>query len=676
MVLLQLHLLKLTLAMNNNPVPNVPIMWRFYLLVVTLSLFAFLLIGKLIYIQFCQNNDSVSLSPEAIIKNVVLEPSRGNIYASDGNILATSIFRYELHWDAMVPSKLSFNSNKKALADSLTLVSGVPSEQILNQLINARNQKNRYWSVAKNISYSEYMRYKNFPIFNKSTYRGGLIVEQQIVREHPLGKIAERTIGYELKGKDGTFFRVGLEGAFSQYLRGNSGLRLKQRIANGQWKPISDSNEKEPTEGYDLHTTIDVNIQDIAHNALLNQLEKFDAEHGTVVVMEVETGAIKAIANLGRTNEGKYSEKYNYAVGETHEPGSTFKLMGMIAALEDKVIDIDTKIETGDGEMLFYGKYKVKDSKRGGYGTITAAKAFEVSSNVGLVKIVYDNYKNNPKQFVDRLYNMGIDKPLGLAIKGEGLPKIPHPSDIDWNGLHLPWMAYGYGVSLTPLQTLTFYNAIANGGEMVKPKFLEEISNFGNIPTKVFSKQILNPSICSKETLEKVRGMMFNVVDKKWGTGYSIKDPLLTMSGKTGTCQLDYTSEVVQYIASFVGYFPADQPKYSCIVVIHRPDKTKGYYGATVAAPVFKSVAKKIFNDIPYQVNIKRSDLNLLTQNSQEFIFKTVPNVTGMLPDAARVKLEKIGFTVILKGEGKVKNQSIKPGVQIKVNQKITLDLS
>lgn len=564
--------------MISNSDHNKPLMPRFYLLVISLSLFAFVLIGKLIFIQFYQNSEGVSFSSDSIIKNVVLEPSRGNIYASDGNILATSISRYELHWDAMVASQLSFENNKEALADSLALMTATSPKETLNLLNRVRKQKNRYWLIAKNISYSEYMRYKSFPIFNKSAYKGGLIVEQQIVRENPLGKIAERTIGYELKDKDGTFFRVGLEGAFSQYLRGNTGLRLKQKIANGQWKPISDSNEKEPTEGYDLHTTIDVNIQDIAHNALLSQLEKFEAEHGTVVVMEVKTGAIKAIANLGRTNNGKYFEKLNYAVGEAHEPGSTFKLMGMIAALEDKVVDVDTEIETGNGEMLFYGKYKVKDSKRGGYGTLSAAKAFEVSSNVGLVKIVYDNYKNNPKKFVDRLYNMGINKPLGLPIKGEGVPKIPYPSDSDWDGLDLPWMAYGYGVAITPLQTLAFYNAIANDGEMVKPRFLEEISNFGNVPTKVFSKQILNPSICSVETLEKVQGMMYNVVDKKWGTGYSIKDPLLSMAGKTGTCQVDYTSENVQYIASFVGYFPAEEPKYSCIVVIHRPDKTKGYY--------------------------------------------------------------------------------------------------
>jgi cell division protein FtsI (penicillin-binding protein 3) len=615
----------------------------------------------------------VNVGSGTIIKNIVLEPSRGDIYSADGSILATSTPRYELHWDAIVPSETVFNLNKKVLADSLELIMDRSSGEILKTIEKVRFNKNRYWLVAKNLSYSEYIRYKTFPIFNKSSYRGGLIAEQQIVREHPLGKIAERTIGYEKKDKNGKFITVGLEGAFSQYLRGNSGLRLKQKIANGQWKPISDSNEKEPTEGYDLHTTLDVNIQDIAHNALLTQLEQFEAEHGTVVVMEVKTGAIKAIANLGRTQEGKYFEKLNYAVGESHEPGSTFKLMGMIAALEDKVIDIDTPIETGNGKMTFFGKYKVTDSKRGGHGTISAARAFEVSSNVGLVKIVYDHYKSTPKQFVDRLYNMGLNKPLGLPITGEGLPKIPYPSDADWDGLDLPWMAYGYGISLTPLQTLTFYNAIANGGEMVKPRFINEISNFGNMPTKVFSKQILNPSICSSETLTKVQDMMFNVVDKKWGTAHRIKDPMISMAGKTGTCQLDYTSDNIQYISSFVGYFPAEKPKYSCIVVIHRPNKSKGYYGSTVAAPVFKKIAKKIFNDIPMKVIIKHSDLKNLENSLKNNI---VPNVVGMSKEDAKLSLKAIGLKIILKGEGNVKRQSIDAGIKVGDSQMIILELS
>ena len=645
------------------------LMQRFYLLVVFILIFSFILIFKLFHIQFYENEMGLGIEPESIVKNVILEPSRGNIYASDGNILATSIPRYELHWDSDTTDGYLFETKKKILADSIASLTGLSSKFILKKLEKAKKNKNRYFLVAKNVSYSDYKRYKSFPIFNQNVYRGGLIVEQEIKREHPLGKIAERTIGYEKQDNNGSYFRVGLEGAFSEYLRGNPGIRLKQKIANGQWKPISDSNEKEPTEGYDLYTTLDVNIQEIVHNTLLGQLEKFEAEHGTAVVMEVKTGEIKAIANLGRTDEGKYYEKLNYAVGEAHEPGSTFKLMGIIAALEDKVIDYNSLINTGNGELKFFDKYKVKDSKRGGHGIITASKAFEVSSNVGLVKIIYDNYKDNPKKFVDRLYNLGLNKTLGLPIKGEGIPKIPYPTDSNWDGLDLPWMAYGYGVAITPLQTLAFYNAIANDGEMVKPRFISQISNLGNLPTKVFSKQTLNPSVCSKETLNKVQQMLYNVVDKKWGTAFNIKDELLSMAGKTGTCQVDYTSEEVQYISSFVGYYPVENPKYSCIVVIHRPNKSIGYYGSTVAAPVFKTIAKKIFNDIPKKIEISYSAFTDLDNN-------TVPNVKGLNQKEAIKKLKNKGMTVKVKGKGIVKSQSIKPGSKIKNQQKIVIESS
>ena len=645
------------------------LMQRFYLLVTLILIFSFILIFKLFHIQFYENETGLGIEPESIVKNVILEPSRGNIYASDGNILATSIPRYELHWDSVTTDDYLFETKKKTLADSIASLTGVSSKFILKKLEKAKKNKNRYLLIAKNVSYSDYKKYKTFPIFNQNVYRGGLIVEQEIKREHPLGKIAERTIGYEKQDNNGSYFRVGLEGAFSEYLRGNPGIRLKQKIANGQWKPISDSNEKEPTEGFDLYTTLDVNIQEIVHNTLLGQLEKFEAEHGTVVVMEVKTGEIKAIANLGRTVEGKYYEKLNYAVGEAHEPGSTFKLMAMIAALEDKVIDYNSLINTGKGELKFFDKYKVKDSKRGGHGIITASKAFEVSSNVGLVKIIYDNYKDNPKKFVDRLYNLGLNKTLGLPIKGEGIPKIPYPTDSNWDGLDLPWMAYGYGVAITPLQTLAFYNAIANDGEMVKPRFISQISNLGNLPTKVFSKQTLNPSVCSKETLNKVQQMLFNVVDKKWGTAFNIKDELLSMAGKTGTCQVDYTSEEVQYISSFVGYYPVENPKYSCIVVIHRPNKSIGYYGSTVAAPVFKTIAKKIFNDIPKKIEISYSAFTDLENN-------TVPNVKGLNQKEAIKKLKNKGMTVKVKGKGIVKSQSIKPGSKIKNQQKIIIESS
>ncbi len=653
-----------------NSATTSKVMSRFYLVVTGLVLFGFLLIGKLLHIQFYEQDQGLGIDPDSIVKNVILEPSRGNIYAADGNILATSVPRYDLHWDAITPSQFLFDTHKNELSEAIAEVTGKSKGAVLKNLETARKQKSRYWPIARNVTYTTFKKYKSFPLFNQSTYRGGLIVEQEIKREHPLGKIAERTIGYEMQDPDGTYFRVGLEGAFSQYLRGDEGLRLKQKIANGQWKPISDANEKEPTEGYDLYTTLDVNIQDIAHNALLSQLDHFEAEHGTVVVMEVKTGAIKAVVNLGRTEEGKYFEKLNYAVGESHEPGSTFKLMGMIAALEDKVVNENTLVDTEKGELTFYGKYKVRDSKRGGYGVIPASKVFEVSSNVGMVKIINDNYSENPKKFIDRLYNMGLDKPLGLPIKGEGIPKIPYPTDTDWDGLDLPWLAYGYGISLTPLQTLTFYNAIANEGEVVKPRFLEKISNFGNAPTKVFSKQVINPSLCSKSTLDKVKSMMFNVVDKPWGTANNIKDPLLTMAGKTGTCQVDYTTDSVQYISTFVGYFPVEEPQYSCIVVIHRPNKAKGYYGSTVAAPVFKTIAKKIFNNIPYTVTLNATAVASVLESSS-----TMPDVAGLSEQEALTKLKTMGVEVVFEGKGTVKSQWPKAGSTIDKQQKVILEL-
>ena len=600
-------------------------MYRSYLVIFSLFVFSMVLVGKLIHLQFFQGEKYRELASKRTLKNDILQPSRGNIYADDGSIMATSVARYEVRWDAAVPSKKIYQSKKNELAKGLSMIINIDKHEILKKLDKAVNRKNRYLLIAKGLSYSQQKRVKKLPLFKLSPNKGGLIIEQQIFREHPLGRIAERTIGYEVQDNKGKFLRVGLEGAFGQYLKGDEGRRLKQKIAGGQWKPINDNNEKEPTEGFDIHTTINVNIQDIVHAALLEQLDKFEADHGCVVVIETSTGKVKAIANLGRTEVGTYYEKLNYAVGEAHEPGSTFKLISMIAALEDKVIDENTLIKTGDGELTFYGKYKVRDSKKGGYGTISAGKVLEVSSNTGIVKIINDNYKNNPKRFVDRIYNMGINKPIGLPIKGEGNPKIPYPNDTDWDGLDLPWMAYGYGVAMTPLQTLTFYNAIANNGEMVKPRFIEKIGVIGELPQQIFGKEILNPSICSQSTIEKVKNMMFNVIDKKWGTAHNIKDRDFTIAGKTGTCQVDYNrmGKEVQYISSFVGYFPAKKPQYSCIVVIHRPNKRLGYYGSTVAAPVFKKIAKKIYTATPKKVHV---DLEQLKSLSQEIVENKLEN--------------------------------------------------
>ena len=394
--------------------------------------------------------------------------------------------------------------------------------------------------------------------------------------------------------------------------------------------------------------------------------------------MESRTGKIRAIVNLGRTTENTYYEKLNYAVGELNEPGSTFKLISMIAALEDKAIDPEQLIDTGNGEIIFYNKYKVRDTKKGGYGLIPASKVFESSSNTGMVNIVYNHYKDDPSKFVNRLYNMGVNRSLGLSIKGEPEPKIPYPTDKDWDGLDLPWMAYGYGVAMTPLQILSFYNAIANDGELLRPKFIEKIANTGEKPQKIFKKEILNPSICSKETLTKIKSMLFNVVDKKWGTAYQIKDSLFHVAGKTGTCQLDYTKGEVQYISSFVGYFPAENPIYSCIVVIHRPDKKLGYYGSTVAAPVFKKIAKKIYISTPKEINIKRSEISIsLEKTKQTKINKTqIPDLIGKSNLDAISIVQKLGLNFKIIGEGRVIKQSIKAGTRIKEGELIILEFS
>ncbi|MDX1604206.1 MAG: penicillin-binding transpeptidase domain-containing protein, partial [Salinimicrobium sediminis] len=475
------------------------------------------------------------------------------------------------------------------------------------------------------------------------------------------------------------------EGAFGPYLRGKEGKRLKQRIAKGQWKPISDNNEVEPKDGYDLISTIDVKIQDIAHHALLKQLEKYEADHGSVVVMETATGEIKAISNLGRTSQGTYFEKLNYAVGESHEPGSTFKLMAMVVALEDKVIDTSTVVDTENGQITIYRR-RVRDSKHGGYGKISAGKAFEVSSNVGIVKLIYENYKDQPQKFVDGLKEMHLDEGLDLAIKGEGTPYIPTPGDKTWSGLSLPWMAYGYGsIQITPLQTLTFYNAIANGGEMVKPRFIKEVKEWDKTIEK-FEKKVIDPSICSPETVAKVTEMLKNVVER--GTGKSLYEPNFSMAGKTGTAQTEYWKEGwaqnPQYISSFVGFFPVENPKYSCIVVIHKPNNKTGYYGADVSGPVFKRIAQKIFTDTPVLDEFETLEATnpAIEKNYEKYyavarnLKEVMPDFTGMPAMDAVSLLENLGVKYELSGNGEVSQQSVKPGTKIQEDQVIKLKLS
>ena len=663
---------------------NKNIILRIYIVAVVIFLMALAIVVKITNIQWVEGDSLRKLAKERSIRNFVIPANKGNIYSSDGSLLATSIPNYTIRFDAMAPDSKDFHKNIKPLSDSLAVLFNKPSSFFQLELTAARTNKNRFLLVARDLSYTEYMRIKSFPLFKLGIYKGGIIIEQKTVRKHPIGEIAQRTIGYERITPEGLPDGKGIEWAFRKYLNGKDGKVLKQRIAKGQWKPIRDVNEVEPQDGYDVISTIDVYIQDIAHHSLIEQLVKYKADHGCVVVMETKTGYIKAISNLGKSEDGTYSETTNYAIMESHEPGSTYKLADMMALLEDKKVDTSTVYNTNGG-LIFVSGRRVKDSHDGGYGIISLAKGFEKSSNTVMVQAVYSNYKNNPSQFVNHLNAFGLNKRLGLPFQGEGIPRVPQPTDKHWSSMSLPSMAFGYEVSITPLQTLTYYNSVANNGEMVKPQFVSEIKEW-NKTIKKFNKKVINPKICSQETILKLKAVLENVVKRGTASGLYSKD--FSMAGKTGTAQANYATNGgadKHYISSFVGYFPADVPKYSCIVVVHEPDTSNNtYYGADVAGPVFKRIAQKIFTDSPSRNEVKNLDKKNPTQekNYSDYYAKSqekknvIPNLKGMSGMDAVALLGNLKVKVKIIGVGKVKKQSINPGVAITSQAIITLELS
>jgi cell division protein FtsI (penicillin-binding protein 3) len=655
-----------------------------------MTLFLLAVVFRVFSIQITEGEKYRKLSEELTIRHDTIYANKGNVYAADGNLLATSMSKYTIRMDVVAAVNSGvFEKNIAGLSKELSKMFGRSRSFYQNKLRKAKNKKSRYLLIARNIGYTDYLRMKQFPIFNKGVYKGGFIAEHKTVRAHPIGKIAARTIGYDdYRGG------AGIEGAFADYMQGKNGMRWKQKIAKNQWKPINDVNEKEPVDGHDIITTIDVNIQDVTHHALLDKLEFFEADHGCAVVMETATGEIKAISNLGRTSKGTYYEKRNYAVWESHEPGSTFKLASLMIALDDKVIDTSTVIDTEKGR-IFIHKRKVEDSRYGGYGEISAARVFEVSSNVGIVKIIKEHYDDNPQRYYDKIEEYGFTKPIGFKIKGEGIPYVPNPKDKKhWNSISLEWMAWGYGVSVTPMQTLMFYNAVANNGVMVKPRFVKELRRQDKTE-EMFETEVLNSQIASEETLKKIRKVMENVVVK--GTAKNIYSPNFSMAGKTGTAkkyiprtkddegewQGGYYSSK-HYVASFAGFFPADKPKYSCIVVIHDPNKDKGYYGATVAAPVFKEIAQKIYTTTPVDNQsvddkVRFAEIDERYENFTEQVnkeYSVVPDVRGMSGMDALSLLENIGLKVKFTGVGRVKTQSLRRGERLVKGRTIILKLS
>jgi cell division protein FtsI (penicillin-binding protein 3) len=684
---------------------------------------AVLIIARILQLQFVQGEELEQKAEDETYRYVSITPNRGDIYSHKGrHLLATSVPYYEVRMD-LVSDALTrevFEQGVDSLAWHLSRMFGDKSKSAYKNMLNrARQEGKRYFLIQRQVSYRQLQEMRTFPIFRLGRYKGGFIVIQNNIRIRPHNILAARTIGNLNKGESGNV--VGIEGAYDHYLKGVVGYRLMQKTAGNLWIPLSDANEIDPQDGYDIITTIDIDIQDVAENALNEQLKRHNAHHGCAVLMEVATGEIRAIANLERTEDGSYWETYNYAIAESTEPGSTFKLASLITALEDGYVDLGDTIDTEDGTVQFYD-ITIRDTRKGGYGKITLERAFQVSSNVGISKTIHQYYNGRETEFVDRLYRMHLNEPLGLEIRGEGKPLIRYPDDPYWSGISLVMMSHGYEVQMTPLQVLCLYNAIANNGKMVKPRFVNSITRHGQT-VKRFRTEVIDPSICSPSTLEKMQQMLEGVVDS--GTAMNLRNEGFRIAGKTGTAQIaneKYGYRVdskISYQASFVGYFPAEDPKYSCIVVVNSPSSNV-YYGNLVAGPVFREIANKVYAsgiemhnnlytgrmemaEIPFSKHGSKPDLDevsryldipvagdegisdwVATRRTDEFIeyrgldvsSNRVPNVLEMGISDAVFLLESLGLEVRVIGRGKVREQSLPPGTLVRRGDVVTLTMS
>lgn len=690
------------------------ILTRVYLVYGFMFAISLAITGKILYIQLVEGEMWKAKAEKLSLKYFNIDPNRGNIYDVKGEMLATSVPLFEVRMDAASPliADSTFDQNIDSLSICLSEYFKDNTKQwYKKQITEARNSKNRYLLIKRKVTFDQLKALRKFPIYRLGRNSGGLIVTVQNKRVYPFNHLGYRTLGWF---KEGNQNNVGIESAFNAEMQGQAGKRLYQRIPDGNWRPMNRSNEIEPVNGADIYTTIDINIQDVAEEALLRQLEFNKADHGCAILMEVKTGEIRAIANLGLTKKGTYEELYNYAIGESTEPGSTFKLFSLLAAFEDGKAKLTDLVDVTGG-ITHYGNRTMKDSHLGG-GVMTVQQAFEKSSNVGISKVIYKGYAANPQAFVDRLHSFTINKRIGLEIKGEGRPQVLGVKDGLWSNSSLPWMSIGYEVALTPLQILTFYNAVANDGVMVKPHFVKEIRK-GGVPVKTFETQVINNRIASKEAIAMAKTMLEAVVER--GTGTPLKNPIYKVAGKTGTAQVAQNRggyNKSNYKGSFVCYFPADNPKYSCIVVINNPT-TGGYYGGAIAAPVVREIADRIYatdpdvglnwtdttnttrsnplkagykNDIHYLSKwlgyatgfpdggewlTQISDSTGARYSTVTNTMQTIPSVIGMGARDAVYMLEKTGMKVQLTGVGLVKQQSVPPGSKIEPGTPILLSL-
>jgi cell division protein FtsI (penicillin-binding protein 3) len=704
------------------------ILKRVYLVYILCCVFAVAVLCRVFYIQTVQGEHWKKEASNFMNKEQDIEAVRGNIFAYDGSLLATSLPYYEVGIDPLANPLIDdkeFEDSASHLANGLAnVLHDHSAEEYFKTLKSARRRGSRYEQIARDVSYKELQELKKLPLFRAGQFKGGFMYVQSNHRELPFRMLAARTIGYI--GDSGRV-KVGLEAAFDSVLTGTSGKKVMQKIAGGVWKPLNNENEVDPLQGKDIVTTIDVNIQDVAENALRNTLIQHNAKYGCVVLMEVKTGEIRAIANLTRKDSGVYVEDYNYAIGDAREPGSTFKLASLLVGMDDGLINLTDKLNLEGGQHTYFNRV-MHDSHAPKEDVVTVEQAFWESSNVGISKVINNVYAKNPKKFTDGLQELRFGSPLGISIPGEGKSHIRTAGEKGWSGVSLPWISIGYESTITPLQTLTLYNAVANDGVMVKPMFVKEIREKGKT-VKIFPPEILNPAIAKPETIAKAKRLLEGVV--KNGTAKNLASSVYPIAGKTGTAQIangkDYGKggNGVTYQASFVGYFPADAPKYSCIVIVNAPSGDV-YYGGLVAGPIFKQIADRVFatemdihapvnglvnplTEIPVvknglaiptmialrglfvdvktspdfkedgYVSIQTQNKNVLAANKepeQQLSKGLMPDLSGMAAPDVLFLMENRGYRVRLKGSGSVKRQSVAAGQRITKNTEILVELS
>lgn len=676
-------------------------------------LFAIAVVVKVGRIQIVEGDKWSAMGERISFDYKRVKATRGNIYSDNGSLLATSLPFYRVAFDATQPKKEIFDNGVDSLSYFLSRFFNDKSKTEYKRMLKDARESHRQYVILnkRRIDYQDKKTMQAWPIFREGRLGGGVIFEKVEVRYRPFSNLSRRTIGFVNENDKG----AGLEYSFNDELGGQDGYAYYQKIAGGVWKPVFDATNVKAVNGLDIQTTLDINLQDVAETALYNAMVKHDADDGLVVVMEVKTGDIKAISNLSSNGKGEFYEKFNFAAGGLFEPGSTFKLVTMIALLEETNIELSDSVDTGNGEFVFYN-HKVRDHEEEGLGKITIQEAFEHSSNVAMAKLADKYFGLHPQRFIDHIDRLKLSQSLDIQIKGEPAPKIKRPGQKGWSGISIPWMAYGYGLEVTPLHILTLYNAVANNGVMIKPTLVRSIKK-ADAEKETFDTEVICKKICSEKTLSKLKLLLEGVVDN--GTAKNIKGTHYRIAGKTGTAQiLEKGHYTRKYMTSFVGYFPAHEPKYSAIILIKNP---RGWqqYGSSVAAPVFKEIADNIYaRDINLHLAMHKEKFSetgvfpvIKAGNKEELMMlcnelgvsnhpKTqnewvhtatngnavdwyatmtgkdiVPNVAGMTFRDALYLLEKSGLRVSYEGKGRVVEQSLTPGARVKKGERIYIRL-